>query len=253
MIKVLLIEDKDDDLNIIEEILDPGRFSLHFSHDKRDGIEIAVRYLPNLILFHFSGNDDVAFLNLILQNEITSCIPVIVIPATPTFKEQRMLMELGVEDYLPKHFIAGSLLKTIYSRFEKLRKIKQKVNDQINSFENIGRNSKNNDHLLVKIGKKLKLIKFSDIVCITALKEYSKIKTRDNLEVLVRKSMRNWVKMLPAKSFLRIHRATIINLEYVDKISQTNNRTYSVSLKGVKDTFDFSYRYANVMRRTFPT
>ena len=65
--------------------------------------------------------------------------------------------------------------------------------------------------------------------------------------------MRNWVKVLPAKSFLRIHRATIINLEYVDKISQANGRTYTVSLKGVKDTFDFSYRYANVMRQTFPS
>jgi DNA-binding LytR/AlgR family response regulator len=85
------------------------------------------------------------------------------------------------------------------------------------------------------------------------LKEYSKIKTNDNLEILVRKSMRNWVKLLPSNSFLRIHRATIININFIDKISQTNSRIYTVSLKGIKDTFDFSYRYANIMRRSFPT
>jgi two-component system LytT family response regulator len=162
-------------------------------------------------------------------------------------------MELGVEDYLPEQFIQSSLLNTIFNRFEKRRKMKQFLIDQINNFEEIEKPTKQADHLLVKLGTKIKLVKFSDIVCITAMKEYSKIKTNGNLDILVRKSMRNWVKMLPPNAFLRIHRATIINLNFIDKISQSNNRTYTVSLKGIKDTFDFSYRYANIMRRSFPS
>ena len=193
------------------------------------------------------------YLSRILNNDATAYIPILVISTIPSFEDQRMLMELGVEDYLPEQFIRSSLLNTIFNRFEKRRKMKQFLSDQINNFEEIETPAKKADHLLVKLGTKLKLVKFSDIVCITAMKEYSKIKINGNLEILVRKSMRNWVKMLPPNAFLRIHRATIINLNYIDKISQANSRTYTVSLKGIKDTFDFSYRYANIMRRSFPS
>jgi DNA-binding LytR/AlgR family response regulator len=64
--------------------------------------------------------------------------------------------------------------------------------------------------------------------------------------------MRNWIDILPPNAFLRIHRGTIINLNYIDKINQTGVRTYTVSLKGITSVFDFSYRYANIMRRSFP-
>jgi len=253
LIKVLIIEDKDDDLKVVEDILDSEEFSIHYSHEKQDGIEIALRYLPNLILFSYAGSQDVKYLDTIIKNDLTAALPIILLSKKPSFEEQRFLMESGIDDYIPLQFVQTSLLKSIRRRFEKIQKIKTKINEQIESFEGYGRQTKQDDHLLVKLGTKLKFIKFSDIICITALKEYSKIRTCENLEVVVRKSMRNWVKILPAKSFLRIHRATIINLDYIEKISQTGNRTYCVSLKGVTEPFDFSYRYANVMRRTFPS
>jgi response regulator RpfG family c-di-GMP phosphodiesterase len=253
LIKVLIIEDKKDNLKIIGDLLDSALYATHYSHDKNDGVEIAIRYEPELIIFHYCESNDLNYLLQILNNEATAFIPIIVIPAIPSFEDLRMLMELGVEDYIPEHFIRSSLIKTIVSRFEKIKKLRQHISEQIEAFEEIEKPNKLPDHLLVKLGTKLKLVKFSDIICITALKEYSKIKTNENLDILVRKSMRNWVKLLPSDSFLRIHRATIINLNYILKITQTNGRTYTVSLKGVKDTFDFSYRYANIMRRSFPT
>ncbi len=253
MIKVLIIEDKQDNLKIVEDVLDSTQYAIHYSHDKKDGVEIAIRYAPELILFHFSGVNDMAFLRQLLKSEITAFIPLIIIPATPSFNDHRILMELGVEDYLLEQYIQQSLHKTIVTCLGKISKMKQNLSEQLNTFEEPTNPTAQTDHILVKLGTRLKLVKFSDIVCITALKEYSKIKTSENLEILVRKSMRNWVKVLPAKSFLRIHRATIINLDYIDKISQANGRTYTVSLKGIQDSFDFSYRYANVMRQTFPT
>jgi response regulator RpfG family c-di-GMP phosphodiesterase len=253
LIKVLIIEDKQDNLKVIEDVLDSNVYASHYSHDKNDGVEIAIHYEPDLILFHYGGLDDIKYLHQLLNNDATALIPILVIPIIPSFEDQRIVMELGVEDYLPEQFIRSSLLKTLAIRFEKIRKLKKYINEQMETFEEIEKPDKQTDHLLVKLGTKLKLVKFSDILCITALKEYSKIKTNDNLEILVRKSMRNWVKLLPANSFLRIHRATIININFIDKISQTNSRIYTVSLKGIKDTFDFSYRYANIMRRSFPT
>ena len=227
-------------------------FAVHCALDKKDGVEIAFYYIPDLILFHYNDGQDVVYLQEILSHEATASIPIIIISSTPSFEEQRKFMEMGVEDYLPESYIRTSLLKTIRKKFEKIGKIKANLNEQMDSFEKIGAGHKQKDHLLVKLGTKLKLIKFTDIVCITALKEYTKIKTAENTEVLVRKSMRNWIDILPPNSFLRIHRATIINLSFIDKINQTGVRTYTVSLKGADNVFDFSYRYANIMRRSFP-
>ena len=252
MKKVLIIEDKNNNLKHIEDVLDAQRFAIHYSHDKKDGVDIAFYYVPDVILFHYSGPHDQSYLQKLLCNDATASIPIIIISANPTFEEQRLLMEMGVEDYMPEIFITSSLLKTIINRFEKLRKIKHNLNEQMESFEKIGIPEKQKDHLLVKLGTKLKLIKFTDIVYITALKEYTKIKTTDNAEVIVRKSMRNWIDILPPNAFLRIHRGTIINLNFIDKINQTGGRTYTVSLKGASCVFDFSSRYANIMRRSFP-
>jgi len=253
LLKVLIIENKDVNLKIIDDILDSDKFEINYSHDKNDGVEIAIRYLPDIIIFLYSGTDDKVFLNRLIENEHTSGLVLITVSNNPSFEEQRMLMEMGAEDYIPINFIENSLLKSIQSRLKRSTRLKEKLNEEINSFETVKPQVKRDDHIIIKIGKKIKLIKFTEIVCITALKEYSCIRTSNNLEIIARKSMRNWSKILPENNFLRIHRATIINLNFIDKIVQTSPRVYTVSLKGLKETFNFSYRYANVMRRTFPT
>lgn len=253
MLKVLIIENKDVNLKIIDDILDPDRYEINYSHDKNDGVEIAIRYLPDVIIFLYSGSDDKVFLNRLIGNERTCGLVLITVSNNPSFEEQRTLMEMGVEDYIPASFIEKSLLNSIQSRLKRTSTLKEKLNEEINSFEAVKPQVKRDDHIIIKIGKKIKLIKFSEIVCITALKEYSCIRTSSNFEIIARKSMRNWSKVLPENNFLRIHRATIINLNFIDKIVHASPRIYTVSLKGVKETFNFSYRYANIMRRTFPT
>ena len=62
-----------------------------------------------------------------------------------------------------------------------------------------------------------------------------------------------WLGAVSVPSFLQIHRATIINIDYIEKIVKSNERTYTVHLKNIPETFDFSQRYTNIMRRTFPT
>jgi DNA-binding LytR/AlgR family response regulator len=253
LLKVLIIENKDINLKIIDDILDPDRYEINYSHDKNDGVEIAIRYLPDVIIFLYSGSDDKVFLNRLIGNERTCGLVLITVSNNPSFEEQRTLMEMGAEDYIPVSFIEKSLLNSIQSRLKRASILKEKLNDEINSFEAVKPQVKRDDHIIIKIGRKIKLIKFSEIVCISALKEYSCIRTSSNLEIIARKSMRNWSKVLPENNFLRIHRATIINLNFIDKIVHASPRIYTVSLKGVKETFNFSYRYANIMRRTFPT
>lgn len=254
MKKILVIENASEELKHIESLLPQTDFKIYSSHNKKDGLEIATRYLPDLIFFFFSnGQADLELLKTICENDTTLHLPLIVISNEPSFEQQRTVMELGAEDYIPLFILEKSLLSSVKKRFEKLTNMKTRLNKELDTFDEFTSRSRNDDHILVKIGNKLKLVKFTEMVCVIAMKEYSKIITKDNCKIIVRKSLRNWIKILPKNLFLRIHRATIINLDCIDKIVRTNERTYTVHLKYVEETFDFSHRYANIMRQTFPT
>lgn len=252
MIKILVIENQEDNLTEVATVLSQDEFSVHFSHSKKDGIRIAGRYQPRVILFFYRSSVDLPLIQKFLHNEKTRTIPIIALSEHPSLSESRDILTLGVDDYMARSEITQTLETTLRNRIAKLNCIKNKFNEEFNSFEDSAKPIKHDDHILVKLGTKLKFVKFTEILCITALKEYSKIKTVDGMDLLVRKTMRNWTKVLPESSFLRIHRATIINLEFVEKVSQINNRSYTAKLKGCETLFDFSYRYANIMRRTFP-
>ncbi|PIP77384.1 MAG: hypothetical protein COW85_09255 [Ignavibacteria bacterium CG22_combo_CG10-13_8_21_14_all_37_15] len=48
--------------------------------------------------------------------------------------------------------------------------------------------------------------------------------------------------------FRRIHRSTIINLEYVEKIEKFFRRSFIVQLKNTKQPFIISQRYSTKLR-----
>ncbi len=254
MKKILVIQEEGNCHIDFEEILPNDSFELFYSHKLKDGLEISVRYSPDLIILCLNNN--LKYLDIIekiIDEEKTSSIPIITVSENNTFNHFRKIMELGADDYIPIESLNDSLLKSVNKRLAKLEKLKLTINNQINSFEEDSHLPQRDDHILVKIGNKLKLIKFNEIVCITALKEYSKLTTIDNCKIVMRKSLKNWIEILPLKTFLRIHRGTIINLDHVEKIVKTNERTYTVHLKFISETFDFSQRYANIMRQTFPS
>lgn len=253
MIKILVIDNEGKLTSKVEKILPATYYKIYISNDKNDAYRIAIRYHPELILFCCSDRkEELTFIKRICSDDILSIIPLIILTMEFLPEVHRTVMDMGADDYLSEKFLESSLQCSIEKRFAKLSLINRKVHSSINTFDEFIENNKN-DHILVKIGNRLKLIEFGEIVCVTALKEYSKIITSENCKIIVRKSLKQWIKILPSKIFLRIHRATIININYIEEIIKTNERTYTVHLKKTKETFDFSYRFANIMRKTFPT
>jgi DNA-binding LytR/AlgR family response regulator len=251
--KVLVVIDRNDQDFEFQSVLESSGFSTYVTTGESDGINIADRYLPDIVICNLSDHDkELSFIKKINTNPSTECIPLIVITSANGNSFFRAAMELGADDLLVKPINEGSLLRTINRRLRKIDVIKTNLTDKIISAENLASNgSKKIDHLLVKIGTKLKLIEFSKIVCITALKEYSKLTTVDGSKFVVRKSIRNWVELLPAKDFLRIHRGTIVNMLFLDKIEKSGFRSYNVYLKNISTPFPISQRYGNIMRKTF--
>lgn len=99
------------------------------------------------------------------------------------------------------------------------------------------------DHLFLMINSQFKFMGIKSILCITSAGDYSEVFTTDRTKGLTQKSMKEWETRLPEKHFTRIHRSTIINLEYVDRLEEWFNYSFRVYMKGIKEPFVMSRRY----------
>src|SRR5262245_38229924 len=73
---------------------------------------------------------------------------------------------------------------------------------------------------------------------------YSEIFTAAGEKTLVLKPLNEWEERLPEKHFARIHRSTIINIEFVERVEKSFNYSFEVYLRGAGEPFMMSRRYA---------
>ena len=253
MKKILLIHGNIDQDSELREVLESAGYRTYISAGEADGLKIAERYLPDVIICELDDYErELKIIKMLNETSSTESIPILLITSISQTIHTRAAMELGADDVLVKPIDNESLLNSIKKRLKKIEVLKEKLKDEIISAERTFTNqSQSKDHILVNIGRKLKLIEFSRIECITASKEYSKIIVDDGCKILVRKSIRNWAETLPANDFLRIHRSTIVNMNFIDRIEKNGNRSYIVFLKNISIPFQMSQRYSNIMRKTF--
>jgi DNA-binding LytR/AlgR family response regulator len=85
-------------------------------------------------------------------------------------------------------------------------------------------------------------------VLISSAGDYSEICTYEKIKGLTLKTMKEWEKRLPEKQFIRIHRSTIINLDYIERLEEWFNNSYRVYLKGIKEPYIMSRRYVTKIK-----
>jgi two-component system LytT family response regulator len=107
------------------------------------------------------------------------------------------------------------------------------------------------DRLFITSDGVSKFIKISSIQCITAEKDYSYIYLTGSKKLLILKPMVEWEERLTKKYFVRIHRSTIINLEYVEKVEKWFNASYRVYMQNISEPFQMSRRYASKLKERF--
>jgi two-component system LytT family response regulator len=107
------------------------------------------------------------------------------------------------------------------------------------------------DRLFIEVDERSRFLKVSDIVVISAMGDYSQIFSSDGQKSLVLKPLKDWEERLPAKHFTRIHRSTIINVEYVERLESWFNRSYRIHLRQMAEPLVMSRRYAARFKTTF--
>ena len=133
MKKILIIEDERQARENLATILRMEGFDPLTASEGHEGVEMATRQRPDLILCDvmMPGMDGYAVLAALRANAETISIPFIFLTAKGDRKDLRAGMDLGADDYLTKPATAAELLSSIETRLlrhqEKEQAAQQKV------------------------------------------------------------------------------------------------------------------------------
>jgi len=100
------------------------------------------------------------------------------------------------------------------------------------------------DRLFLMVGNHFKFLKIESILSINAAGDYTEVLTKDGKKGLTLKSMKEWESRLSEQYFVRIHRSTIVNMEYIDRVEEWFNYSFRVYLKGIEEPLMMSRRFA---------
>jgi len=141
MKKILVIEDTDNVRDNICEILETEDYEVHSAENGKVGVEMAINVQPDLVLcdIMMPVMDGYETLKEMRKNVVTSTVPFIFLTAKNTRHDQRLGMELGADDYIPKPFTIEELLGAVSMRLKRSEEFKEKSEKKLNELtKNLG-------------------------------------------------------------------------------------------------------------------
>lgn len=122
--KILVIEDEKEIRENLEDLLS-DKYEVLVASGGREGLEIALRELPDIVLCDvtMAGVTGHNVLTGLRSNPTTVNIPFIFLTARVSKDDMRLGMELGADDYLTKPFTRKELLSAITARLKRFERI----------------------------------------------------------------------------------------------------------------------------------
>jgi len=104
------------------------------------------------------------------------------------------------------------------------------------------------DRLFLRLDDRMTFLQLRDIVAILAAADNSILQLTDGKQVRARKSLREWAERLPERNFVRIHRSTIVNLDFVERVEEWSHFSYRLYLRGIAEPLQMSRRWVARLR-----
>ncbi len=246
MNRILVIEDEAALGDNITSVLEMNKYEVHYAKEGRSGYELAVKFLPDIILcdIMMPEFDGYWVLEQVRSNHELKDTPFIFLTAKVDRDDLRKGMELGADDYITKPFKISELIGAIEARLKRNKEIKRIV--EKHHYEEVKLDLEN--FILLDTGKEIERIKLSTIECIFAENVLTKIFLTDNKIISVRKSLTKWENLLPENTFIRIHRAAIINLLQIKKIEKWFNQTMLVHMQNYDKPITISRGFTSKLK-----
>lgn len=240
--KVLFIEDDPNLLNNVKEILEEEEYIVKTEIDGESGIKTAFEWSPDIIICDIAIplKNGYEVLQEVVSNQKTKSIPFIFLTAKVEKDDIRRGMKLGADDYIFKPFEINDLLNSIHLRLEKA--IKRTIDDNT---EPSNKKYELEDKILVRSGIRQQLYPIKELKFLSAKNPYILLKFSDGKSTLLRQTLDEWEEKLPSKNFIRIHRSTIINTEFIIRIEKITKSSYALKIRDEDDLFVISKRFSS--------
>src|SRR2546423_2982669 len=141
---VLVIDDNMDIRENTSEILELAGYKTFTAENGKQGVEIAQKEKPSLIVcdIMMPDLDGYGVLHLLRKNEETQNIPFIFLTAKSERSDFRKGMEMGADDYITKPFDDIELLSAIERRLKKADVLKSKYDKSLEGYNEFVSNAK---------------------------------------------------------------------------------------------------------------
>jgi len=164
---ILIIEDNDDIRESTAEILQLGNFNVLQGSNGKEGVELASRHLPDLILcdIMMPELDGYGVLHLLSKNPETGNIPFVFLTAKTERIDMRKGMEMGADDYLTKPFDDVELFNAIECRLKKKEEQKNFYSQSLDNLNTLLTTNSGNEELKRLIAeRKVRQIKKKQVI-----------------------------------------------------------------------------------------
>jgi CheY-like chemotaxis protein len=256
--KILVIDDDYSVLNLISIILEKNGYQCFIAQDGEKGLALVKALSFSLIIcdIMMPNLDGFEVLKKLSQSSSTNSIPFIYLTAKSGIEDIKTAMKLGADSYIIKPFTNNEFLSIVKMKLAKSKLYKKKnvVKTSIPKTKITTPNKlKENSSIFLDITGIPTLVKLHDIEYITAEGDYSSIFIVDKGKFLVKKSLKNWERILPEEIFLRAHRSVILNINLIESIGKWSNRSYIIRMHHCKEPFITSQRCTSKIKSNFKT
>ena len=130
---ILVVEDELDLRDHIADTLALHEYRVMTAQHGREGIELARKHLPDLIVSDIimPELDGYGLLMALREDETTASIPFIFLTGKNDYTDLRKGMAFGADDYVIKPFRTADLLDAVRTRLEKHAEVNRRVEQQI--------------------------------------------------------------------------------------------------------------------------
>jgi two-component system LytT family response regulator len=107
------------------------------------------------------------------------------------------------------------------------------------------------DFVFLPVDGRARFIRVGSVVSVIAAGDATQLATADGTAGRVPRSLKAWEERLPEQQFVRIHRESIVNLAYVERIEEWSHESFHVHLRGMTQPLTLSRRHAARLRARF--
>ena len=249
MAKILVIEDELNIREVLKDILDLAGYEVETASNGRSGFEAFSNNRPDLVLCDvnmpdLNGFDLLSAINQRFSDEVIP--PFLFLTANVEPEDIRAGLNLGADDYITKPFDHREILQIIKLRLDKRKKLMAESKDVSSAVNQVSKDFVFNK-LALPSEEGLEIIPFENLIRVEADRAYCKFYLNDGRKIMVSKPMKEFEEKLIQNNFFKVHKSSIVNLEYAERylngkggqLKMSDGSLIAVSVRKKKELMDF--------------